>query len=66
MPCYAGCTSDGAADPRNEATRRAGTRRAVFVAFPADRLAVLLTAATSLPATPKRCMDGIDILRRQP
>ena len=60
------CTTEGAADPGNEATRRAGPRRAGFVSIHADRLAVLLTAASSLPATPNRCMDGIGSLRHRP
>lgn len=61
-----GRAPDGTADSGNEKARRAGTRRAVFVALPADRLAVLSTAATSRTATPSRCMDGIDSLPRRP
>lgn len=58
--------SDVVAEHVNEKARWAGTHRAVFVDLPADPLAVSVTALTSVPAPPSRCMDGIDILRQRP
>jgi hypothetical protein len=59
--------SDAVVITENEKARWAATHRAEFVNLSADRLAVLLTAATSLPATPReRCKDGIGIVPRRP
>ena len=66
--------TDAVADTGNEKARRAGTRRAVFVALPADPLAPASYGQTSVTAspgrgfrpTPMRCMDGIDSLPRRP
>lgn len=66
MTFNAGRSSDAVAEPVNEKPQQAATCWGVFVDLPADPLAVSLTALTSVPAPPSRCMDGIDILRQRP
>ena len=65
-PHVASHGSDVVAEPVNEKPQQAGTCWGVFVDLPADLLVLSLTAQTSLPAPPSRCMDGIDILQRRP
>jgi len=66
MIVMTGHDTDVVADTRNEKTRRAGTRRAVFVSLPADPLALALHGQTSVTAPPDRCKDDIGILRHRP
>lgn len=66
MTCISGHGSDAVTDPRNEATRRDGARRAVFVQPPVDPLALLCTAESSESTQPFGVTDGIGILQQRP
>jgi len=66
MSAHHGHGTEVVTDPRNEATRRADTRRVVFVSFSRRLAGPAYHGQTSVTATPQRCMDGIDILPQRP